>query len=285
MTAIISYITPKQAALAVDSALTITDEYGKKRFEYNYNKLYELIGKKIAVIQYNNPWFINAEIKSIIPAFIKHSNKIRYQTLQECYLDFITFLETSNLVDLSEDKNQPPMGLIFVGFGDTQQYLSFFKLELFSVMNKKIGFDLKASHILNQHSDSFILFTGDSIGYAIDFINGIDEILRNQISGTNSNKVESDNLIQAYCNKVHSGLACLKIEEQSNFCRLLVNVINVRQMVNQQDVTVGGPVDVAYIKYSEGFKWLIRKPVNTLKSKKPRFVNKHSVSSNSKNEK
>jgi len=254
MTAIISYINSTHVALAVDSAITILNN-GTSRIEYGYKKLFQIKGKKIALIQYNNPWFCNVEINEIINDFNEYSNTRIFLTVEICFQSFINFIEENNDSKFLNVHNGLAMGLIFVGFGDLQKFVSFYRLDFISFENGKVLFEVNEFYDMKDNNDLFTI-TGDSIHFALDFIEGktvIKQSLKDEILCFVGDSKGLDILIDSEGRLLRNKIKELDNDKQAIFCAFLIQLISKNQQNYYLNRTVGGPIGIATIEIENGF--------------------------------
>lgn len=256
MTAIINYLNPRYVALAVDSTITITDN-GITRFENDFNKLFQIHGKRIVIIQYNNPWFCGVSIKEIVNDFNKYCLFKSLPTVEECYQLFKNFIVENGETKFQEVHNEQAMGLIFVGLGDEQEFISLFSADFKSLERGILVQDLTSSIILNRDDEPFFFVTGDTINYALNVINGtakIESPLKEKLLNLIDNPQNIESLILENGNIDTKKLSGFIIDTQAYFCEFLINLIVINRQLDGLKPTVGGDIKVAYINSENGFK-------------------------------
>ncbi len=188
-------------------------------------------------------------------------------------------------------------GLVFVGYGKNDIFPSVFPLEIGGVIDHRLRyyFDIsRADKITNENSACILPFAqGDVMmtmmkGIAPDMFASIVEEVQSsmeeavqkvakELGIADDDKIKSvaspiidelheqfiDNVNDIITDKFTSGLIdtveFFNVEDMVNMAESLISVTNLQRHITSSEESVGGPIDVAVITKTDGFKWARKK--------------------------
>jgi hypothetical protein len=194
----------------------------------------------------------------------------------------------------SNYESREMVGIAMAGYGEKDIYPSLCRFHIDGILDGKIRYTLKEdidiSELRPAHikplcqtdvmdtfllgvnpklEEMFIEQTSSQIEKYVNsmennlFANGMKDIVSAKISE------KANDIIHKVCKReiknnidsFYKSIEWLPIRELSLLAESLINITSIKRMVlaDQNNATVGGPVDVSVITKSEGFKWLKKK--------------------------
>ncbi len=234
---------------------------------------------------------INKLIKDIFPeSYVDTKLKGK---LREIGLNLIIYIYPEETIYCEGETR-----LIFVGYGKNDMFPSYVEWRIDGFINGKLKIELGENYKLSssktasitpfaQSSVVFTFVTGidpeytitlkerfsqmreELLGLKFDDIKGINKTIAKSIH----EKIDmlSDRLIDETASAIEelriknhtqsilNVVRMLPKEELANMAESLINITALKLRISDQAETVGGPVDVAVISKSDGFKWIKKK--------------------------
>ena len=278
-----------QNRLYVKEAKPLTNESYIRIFDSTYNFALNYLKRQQKKENYSYFKYIKDNYHDDFVNIIKADDNLDWLTNDQ--IDNL-YINIENLFDSDFDRNGY-VGFTITGYGENEIYPSVFNLHLSGLLNSKLKYKIVNSYKISNDNPSKIcpLAQRDVID---NFFKGIDDKLRNQIRRipldiyehinklddglfTPGNKeivlnevqVASGNIVKNIRECISKNfelpllesIETLPIEELALLAESMINITSIRRkvIVDQNNGTVGGPIDVAIISKGDGFVWIKRK--------------------------
>ena len=273
----------------VKEAKPLTKESYIRIFNSTYNFALNYLKRNKKKEDYSCFEYIKDKYHDDFVNIIKADDNLRWLTDDQ--IDNL-YINLENLFDSDFDRNGY-VGFTITGYGENEIYPSIVNLHLSGLLNSKLKYKIVNSYKITNDNPATIcpLAQRDVID---NFFKGIDDKLRNQIKKipfdiyehinklddglfTQGNKeivlkevqVASENIVKNIRDSISrnfelpilESIISLPVKELALLAESMINITSIRRkvIVDQNNGTVGGPIDVAIISKGDGFIWIKKK--------------------------
>ena len=291
MTVVVGVLNKKGVAIAADSATTIIEKGQIVKIVNSGNKMLRLSDSvDVGVMIVNTAKILGMPWDVIIRWYRKKRGKEDFPTVEKIVEDFLNFVQNLINDDSLPAEWEKSTELVFVGYGQKQNYPTLIHKKINRVSNRKLEVDNDSSQIytIDNENESEIQYYGQTdiiaslIGdvrrneLIIDFCRNVSSILHCEKDRIKKLEILNHDTIitmpdysgkllstfdKHYSNRERwlESIKGYSLQEMARLAENLVNATELHRKIMFQQESVGGLIDLAVISKADGFQWLNRK--------------------------